>query len=335
MSNLKPLDEKEWRVKDFNYPVPEHAKSFGYSVGGVTVVGFLLLILTGVIMALFFTPTVENARQSIIELISTPGGMWLRSFHKWLAETVTFLIILHMSRVIFTGSYTGKRKWNWMFGIGLLMITLAFFFSGTVIKWDQESYEAYQHSLESLELVPLVGEAIVNFISGTLGLTRMYATHTLILPILLFICLIPHLVLMKLNGLSPIPGRTSKKTVMFSHHVNKIIGFSLAIFGVVAFLAAQFPAALYSAPNPDLEITKPPWIFYPVYQIEDWFGVISLVVFPVFVVLGLVILPFIDKNAENMKIRKIVVWSYLILVTILIMFIINIAVLPPVEHLGN
>jgi quinol-cytochrome oxidoreductase complex cytochrome b subunit len=335
MSNLESFDEKKWHVKDFNYPVPEHAKSFGYSIGGVTVVGFLLLILTGVIMALFFTPTTENARQSIVELISAPGGMWLRSFHKWLAETVTFLIILHMSRIIFTGSYTGRRKWNWMFGIGLLLITIGFFFSGTVIKWDQEGYEAYQHSLESLELVPFVGGAIVNFLNGTLVLTRLFATHTLILPMLLFVCLIPHLVLMKLNGLSPIPGRTSKKTVMFYDHLNKIIVFSLVIFGVIAFFAAKFPAVLYPVPDPNLEITKPPWMFYPIYQIEDWFGVISLIVFPIVVVLGLIILPFIDKNIENVRTRKIVVWSYLILITIMILFIINIAVLPPVEHLGD
>ena len=53
MPDLKTLEEKKWSVKDFNYPVPAHAKSFGYSVGGITVVGFMLLIISGIIMALF------------------------------------------------------------------------------------------------------------------------------------------------------------------------------------------------------------------------------------------------------------------------------------------
>ncbi len=334
MSNSNPPEEKEWHVKDFDYPVPEHAKNFGYSIGGITTVGFLLLILTGVIMALFFDPSVDGARQSVLNLISSPWGNWLRSFHRWLAEAVTFLIILHISRVIFTGSYAGRRKWNWMFGIGLLMITLAFFFSGTAIKWDQEGYEAYQHSLESFELVPWIGGAIADFLRGSLAAMRLFATHVLILPILLFLCLVPHLVLMKLNGLSPIPGKTSARKVMFSEHINKIIGFSAAIFGLVAFLAAQYPVELFAGPYAGVEITKPPWLFFPLYQLEDWFGVISLVIFPIIVVIGLILLPFIDKNVENLKTRRIVVWSYLLLVTIMILFIINIAVLPPVKHLG-
>ena len=75
--------------------------------------------------------------------------------------------------------------------------------------------------------------------------------------------------------------------------------------------------------------------FFPLYQFEDWFGVIALVIFPIIVVIGLILLPFIDKNVENIKTRRIVVWSYLLLVTIMILFIINVAVLPPVKHLGG
>lgn len=333
MSNSNPLEGKKWSFKDFNYPVPEHAKSFGYTVGGVTVVGFILLAVTGIIMALFYTPTIDGARQSVLNMISNPWGMWLRSFHRWLAEAVTFLIILHISRIIFTGSYGGERKWNWMFGIGLLIITFAFFFSGTATKWDQEGYEAYQHALESMELVPL-GGLIAGFLSGTFAVMRLFTTHVLILPLLLLIFLIPHLVLMKLNGLSPIPGKTSTKTITFYHHVNKIIGFSAAIFGFVAFLAAQFPVELYPGPYSGVEMTKPPWIFLPLYQLEDWFGLSALIVIPVIILIGLILLPFIDKKVENRKIRNIVVWGYLILITIMILFIINVAVTPPVQHLS-
>lgn len=333
MDDPKPLEEKRWSIRDFNYTVPEHAKHFGYTVGGVTVTGFILLAVTGIIMALFYTPTVDNARQSVLNMISSPWGMWLRSFHRWLAEIVTFLIILHISRVIFTGSYGGKRKWNWMFGIGLLLITFAFFFSGTAVKWDQEGYEAYQHALESLELVPL-GGAVAGFLNGTLAVMRLFTTHVLILPLFLLMFLVPHLILMKLNGLSPIPGKESTKTITFYDHVKKIIGFSTAIFGVTAFLAAQLPVVLYPGPYSGVEMTKPPWIFLPLYQLEDWFGLGALVVFPVFVLIGLILLPFIDKEIDNRRIRRIVVWSYLILITIMILFIINVAVAPPVQHLA-
>ncbi len=334
MDDIKKQDGMNWSLKDFNYSVPEHAKRFGYTVGGVTFVGFILLIISGIIMAFFLTPTVGQARQSVLEFATNPWGFWLRSFHRWLAEAVVFLIILHMSRVIITGSYRGKRKLNWFFGIGLLLITLTFLFSGTVVKWDQEGYEAYGHAIESLGLIPVVGAYLAKFIEGSAVVMRMFVTHAIVLPTLLLLFLIPHLVLMKLNGLSPLPGKKTTQTIPFHVHVKKIFGWSLVIFGLISFLAMQFPAVLYPGPFLGAEITKPPWMFLVLYQFEDWFGVISLLIVPMVIVLGLILLPYIDSGKDDYSlIRKIVVWGYLIIVAIFITFIIHVALSPPVHHL--
>jgi len=334
MADNKEQDGMNWSLKDFNYSVPEHAKKFGYTVGGVTLMGFVLLIISGIIMALFITPTVGQARQSILEFASNPWGFWLRSFHRWLAEAVIFLIILHMSRIIFTGSYRGKRKLNWFFGIGLFLITLIFFFSGTVVKWDQEGYEAYGHAIESLGMTPVIGASLAKFIEGSAVVMRMFVTHAIILPSLLLIFLIPHLVLMKLNGLSPLPGKKTTQTITFYEHVKKIFGWSLVIYGFISFLAMQFPAVLYPGPYVGAEITKPPWMFLVLYQFEDWFGVVSLLILPLVIVLGLILLPYIDSGKDDYSwIRKAVVWGYLIIVALFITFIIHVAISPPVHHL--
>lgn len=335
MSNNEKSNENKWSLRDFNYSVPEHAKRFGYTVGGVTVIGFLLLIITGTIMAFFITPTINQAHQSVAELSSNPWGFWLRSFHRWLAEGVMFLIILHMSRIIFTGSYRGSRKLNWFFGIGLLIITFTFLFSGTAVKWDQEGYEAYQHAVESLELLPVFGQSLSDFIQGTAAVMRMFVTHTLVLPLLFFLFLIPHLVLMKLNGLSPLPGKKISKTISFYAHVKKILGWSTVIYGLIAYLAMQFPAELYPGPYAGVEMTKPPWIFLVLYQFEDWFGIQSLLILPLIIIIGLVLMPYIDSKKDDYSTtRKIIVWGYIIIVALFITFIINVAVTPPVHHLG-
>ena len=238
MRSVKSDQGNSWSIKDFDYDVPEHSLSFGYSIGGVTLFGFVLLAITGIVMALFYSPTVDGAKDSILNFVSDPLGMWLRSFHRWTADVIVFLIILHLSRIILTGSYMGKRKFNWFFGIALLFLTFAFFFTGTTLKWDQEGYEAFLHMIEATELVPL-GGLIASFLKGALVVMRLFVTHTLILPLLLLLFLIPHLVLMKLNGLSPNPNKISTKKVKISKHLNKVFGFSFAIYGFVAFLAAQ------------------------------------------------------------------------------------------------
>jgi quinol-cytochrome oxidoreductase complex cytochrome b subunit len=334
MDNNEVTTEKKWSMKDFNYPVPEHAKQFGYAVGGVTFVGFILLIITGIVMTFFFTATVDKAHDSVLALSSTPWGLWLRSFHRWLAETVIFLIILHISRIIFTGSYRGSRKSNWFFGIALLVIALAFLFTGTVVKWDQEGYEAYRHLVEQVQLLPVIGAPISGFLQATSVVMTMFVTHTLVLPLLFLLFLIPHLVLMKLNGLSPLPGKKVKREIKLSTHIGKIFGWSFIIYGLISFLAMQYPAELYPGPYTGTEMTKPPWIFLVTYQFENWFGVKYLSVAPMLMIVGLILLPFFDTKKEDYSTkRKIVVWSYLIIMAFFIAVMIHIAITPPVKHL--
>ncbi len=335
MDNNEVTTEKKWSMKDFNYEVPAHAKQFGYAVGGVTFVGFILLIITGIVMTFFFTATVDKAHDSVLALSSTSWGLWLRSFHRWLAEIVIFLIILHISRIIFTGSYRGSRKSNWFFGIGLLVIAFAFLFSGTVVKWDQEGYEAYRHLVEQVELLPVIGAPISASIQGTTVVMRMFVTHTLVLPLLFLLLLIPHLVLMKLNGLSPLPGKKVTKEIKLSTHIGKIFGWSFIIYGLISFLAMQYPAELYPGPYTGIEMTKPPWIFLVTYQFENWFGVKYLSVAPMLMIVGLILLPFFDTKKDDYSTkRKIVVWSYLIIMAFFIAMMIHIAITPPVKHLG-
>ena len=163
---------------------------------------------------------------------------------------------------------------------------------------------------------------------------RMFVTHTLVLPLLFLLLLIPHLILMKLNGLSPLPGKKVTKEIKLSTHIGKIFGWSFIIYGLISFLAMQYPAELYPGPYTGIEMTKPPWIFLVLYQFEDWFGIKYLSVFPLLIIIGLIAIPYIDSKKDDYSVaRKIVVWSYIIIMAVFITFIINIAINPPVKHL--
>ncbi len=335
MSSRSLPEEKSWKLSDINYSVPKHGERFGYTLGGVVLAGFILLIITGIIMAFFYMPTIDDARTSVLKLGSVPFGLWLRSFHRWTAEAVVFIMILHLSRVIFTGSYRGNRKLNWILGVILVFITVGFFFTGTILKWDQEGYEAFEHAVETFEVIPLVGSFFASFLRGSFAVMRIYATHTLVLPIVLGLFLLPHLILMKINGLSQLPGKISKQTSTFFKHMKMVLLFSVIIYALIGFLAAQFPAELYPGPYGGVEMTKPPWLFLVLYALEDWIGLYALLAAPLVLLIGLLAIPYIDRSPSlNSTARKVIVWGYIFLSAVFIFLIIYVGVSPPVEHLA-
>src|SRR3972149_1027161 len=151
------LDER-LGLKGISYPVPEHANSLPYVLGGITFTGFVILFVTGIYLAQFYHPEVADAHQSVIYIITgVPLGDLVRSVHFWTAQIVTATLLLHLLRVLYTGSYKRPREINWFVGLGLLAVTLGAVFTGSVLKFDQEGLEALQHNKEAAELVSGLG----------------------------------------------------------------------------------------------------------------------------------------------------------------------------------
>jgi len=293
-------------------------------------------VLTGLVIAFFYIPTVDGARASVAAYTSHPLGLWLRSFHRWNADVILFLAILHMTRIVFTGSYRGRRKANWLFGVVLLFISAAFLLTGTLTRWDQEGFEAYKHLVETAALVPIIGAALGKFIGGSLTVMRLFTTHALVLPVVLGIFLVPHLILMKLNGLSTFPAGTGTgRTVMFSDHLKRVILYSIIAYGLAAIAAALWPPILLPGPYNGIEATKPPWPFLPFYAMEDLIGLYSLLIIPLLIFVGLILIPFIDRKESLASTgRKVIVSVYTALMAIAIFGILYVALTPPVNHLG-
>jgi quinol-cytochrome oxidoreductase complex cytochrome b subunit len=116
-----------------------------YTFGLGMILGFLFLIMvfTGVILMIYYTPSVETAYQSVKDIVNVvPGGRIIRNMHRWASQGMVIGVFLHLLRVFYTGSYLGNRSLNWVIGVVLLIIILLSNFSGYLLPWDQLAYWA-------------------------------------------------------------------------------------------------------------------------------------------------------------------------------------------------
>lgn len=328
------------------YPVPAHANGIGYILGGITFFGFLILAATGVLLAQYYSPNPATARDSIAYVMNTaPLGDVIRGVHFWVANVVMATVLLHMGRVFVTGAYKRPREANWLIGLGLLGVTLGLIFTGTVLKWDQEGYEALQHNIEVANLLGGLGFWFSPEFTTTLPiLGRLYMAHVVILPALGTLLLIAHFLLVKRHGISPLPAvadaavagtgaAPEKGGSTFAAHLVRMTGFGLLILAVTALLSLVWGATLGERPNPAIEVTKPWWMFLPFYPFEDWFGLTALVWAPGILVAGLVLVPFVDRSPwRSPSRRKWIVAIFTVVAVALVLLVLYAVLTPPAAH---
>jgi quinol-cytochrome oxidoreductase complex cytochrome b subunit len=330
------------------YPVPAHANGIGYILGGITFFGFLILAATGIWLAQFYHPTPEAARESVVYIMNiAPAGDVARGIHFWTANIVMATVLLHLGRIFVTASYKRPREANWLIGLGLLAVTLGLVFTGTVLKWDQEGYEALGHNVEAAGLLGAVGFWFsADFETSLPLLGRLYMAHVVILPALGTLLLIAHFLLVKRHGISSRPeahdaladgGPTpSAEGSTFAAHLVRMAGFGLLILAATTVLAIVVPAGLGPRPIPGTETTKPPWMFLPFYPFEDWFGLSALLWFPAILFGALALVPFIDRSPYRSPARRRVWIAIGLVVAIALVALVAYAVLTPTQsHIGE
>jgi len=164
----------------------------GYFVcfGGITFTLFMVQLMTGLLLSVHYTPSEAEAYASIQRLDQTvPLGRVLRSTHHWAANLMVVMVLLHMLRVFVTGSYKNPRELNWVAGAMLLLLTLAFGFTGYLLPWDQKAYWATVVGTNMLGSMPVAGPSLAAFMRGGSEvsgqtLLRFYSMHILWFPLL-------------------------------------------------------------------------------------------------------------------------------------------------------
>jgi len=298
------------------YPVPAHANGIGFILGGITFFGFLILAATGVWLAQFYHPTPATARESVVYIMNVaPFGDIVRGIHFWVANIVMATVLLHMGRIFATGSYKRPREANWLIGLGLLGVTLGLIFTGTVLKWDQEGFEALGHNVEIGNFLGGFGFWFSQDFTTSLPIVgRLYIAHIIILPALGAMLLIAHFLLVKRHGISSLPAQAAaavdggpvpaKGGSTFTAHFVRMAGFGLLMLAVATVLSIVLPAALGPRPIPGTETTKPPWMFLAFYPFEDWFGLPALLWVPAILFGALALVPFVDRSPYRSPRRR-------------------------------
>lgn len=326
------------------YSVPKHANSLPYILGGITLTGFIILIVTGIYLAQFYHPHPSEAHDSVVYIVTGVFlGDLVRSVHFWTAQIVTVTVLLHMGRVLLTGAFKRPREVNWLVGLGLLAVNLVFIFTGSVLKFDQEGLEALQHNIEGAELIGVLGAWFSSEFSRSVPLlTRLFNAHVTILPLTFGLLIAAHVFLIKQHGISPKVTADAKTRATsgegdssFSLHLRRMAGYGLLILALTLILGLIFPAPLGQAGVAGAEVTKPWWMFVWLFPAEAIWGTRALVAIPAVLGILLALVPAFDRSPylSPQRRRWLLIGSAVVLIVIIVSGIY--AELQPVtNHLG-
>lgn len=203
------VDRSEVVFKNFFlhlHPVKFHKNVidpfYTLGLGAISTSLFLLLTFTGVILMFYYIPAEDRAYDIMKDWQdTTPFAQMFRNMHRWSAHMMVLFVFLHMSRVFYTGSYKGTRRFNWVIGIILMVLTLLLSFTGYLLPWDQLAFWAITVGSEIAGYAPSIPGLEYNInrlmliASTTVGqdaLIRFYVLHVAVLPLFMGILIGAH-----------------------------------------------------------------------------------------------------------------------------------------------
>ncbi len=242
---------------------PDH---WSFMLGEITLYSFVVLIATGIFLALYFVPStnqiiyhgsyaplrgqrVSEAFNSTVQIsFNVRGGLLIRQMHHWSADIFIGSMIVHMARIFFTGAFRKPRELNWTIGIIMLVLAVLEGFIGYSLPDDLISGTGLRIGYSIAESTPFVGSYMVSFLwggtfPGNAIIPRFYIIHVLIIPLVLFALIGVHLGLLVRQKHTQFKGegRTEHNVVgspMFPTFMAKTTGFLFMVAGATALLGA-------------------------------------------------------------------------------------------------
>lgn len=267
-------DRLRWRAADGflrHKSVPLVRGGFVYYFGGVALFLFLIQVITGLLLLMYYRPTADAAHESIRFIMAKVQFGWLvRSVHSWAANLMVFWVFAHMFGAFFLRAYRRPRELTWVSGALLLFLTLAFGFTGYLLPWNTLAFFATKVGTEIVGAVPLVGKPVMVLLRGgedvtEATLSRFFGIHVAILPALTTLLLGLHLFLVQLHGMSRPPARGPARALPFvpGFVLREAMVWLLAL-AVLATLAVLLPWPVGEKADPLAPAPagiKPEWYF--------------------------------------------------------------------------
>jgi len=327
--------------------VPIHRHSIWYYFGGVSLFLFIIQVITGILLLLYYKSGEETAFESIQYLMSKVNFGWLiRSVHSWTANLFILAAMVHMFSVFFEKAYRKPREITWLTGMLMFFLALGLGFSGYLLPWNELAFFATKVGTEIAGAVPIIGKPILIFLRGGEDVTgatlsRFFGFHVAVLPGIFTVLLGIHLILVQRQGMSePLGivserGKELKTMPFFPNFLLRDLLLWLIVLNLIAILAVFFPWELGKkadafAPAP--AGIKPEWYFLFMFQTlkyipaQLWivdgevFGIIA------FGIAGLLwtLVPFWDRKSSRGERNKIINYiGLLIVIYIIILTIIG------------
>lgn len=302
--------------------VPLHRGSVWYYFGGVSLFLFLVQVITGILLLLYYKGSEQLAWESIQFIMSKVQFGWLiRSIHTWAANLFILTAFIHMFSVFFERAYRKPRELTWLTGIGMLLFAMGFGFSGYLLPWNELAFFATKVGTDIAGVLPFVGKPLMIFLRGGEDVTgatlsRFFGFHVAVFPGVFTVLLAVHLLLVQRQGMSEPPGfdSTSDRRVMpfFPNFLLRDLLLWLIVLNILAILAVFFPSelgkkadAFASAPAG----IRPEWYFLFMFQTLKYIP--SRVLFMDGEVLGIIVfgiagllwalVPFWDRSSSRGK----------------------------------
>lgn len=292
-------------------PAPALRWTYTWGLGGISATLATLLALTGVLLMFRYDASVERAYSSIQWLeTEVPFGSLLRAVHHWSANLLIVTAFLHLMRVFYTGGFMKGRKTNWTVGIVLLLLVVAFNFTGYLLPWDQLAYWAITVGTSLLGYIPLIGQPISDFLLagpevGQGALRNFYAIHVAVLPAVFLLLMSYHFWKVRKDGGISQPERGPRERVervtTIPHLVRIEFAAAAVLVAVVVLFGMVVPAPLEALANP----TQPPnpakaaWYFLGLQELLLHMHPLAAMMLTAVVLGGLVWLPRWDRQSET------------------------------------
>lgn len=246
-------------------------------LGAILLVVLLALGASGLPLALSYDPAPERAHESVVDMDA--GALHLlRGGHAWAATVVLVLVALHLARAHAAGRLRALGRPAAMAGLSTLALLVGAYFSGTILPWDQQGWEAFEHLQTGARVVGAeIGEARAP--SGTpLGL--LFYAHVLAVPLALLALVLAHVH----------RGSLRADMARVAGLLRSTLAPALIVLAAIPILAFALPPALGPAPIPGLLVTRPDWPFLWLVPIQDAVGAAGLFALPLAFVIAAALL---------------------------------------------
>jgi len=279
-----------------------------YVWGSTLTFFFVVQVITGIALWMSYSPSSQTAWESVYWIQNQMWGGWLlRGIHHFAAQAMTALLVLHLMQVVIDGAYKAPREVNYWFGVALLLLVLALSLTGYLLPWDQNGYWSTAVSTNLVGMSPGIGTALQTILVGGASyghhtLTRFFALHAGLVPLLIGLMIVGHVYLFRRHGLTPKQPIRKPDEGFWPEQVLRDAVACLAVFAAVLYFAVREHGAPLGAPADPAEqfaAARPEWYFLFLFQFLKYFPgsaeIIGAIVLPTLVLVLIAAMPILGR----------------------------------------